>query len=216
MSYIPIINPVYVVLGMLDESMGRLNINNESIIERFYPAEEKISEKFVLYLEKIANQKRTTEEIKVTKGPGGHLEISSLSLANYIKDFYNRNYISSFYDGAIFTNHSGESFSTKTYGISEAMFPAFSSKYPLVSYEKERKPVDCRFSYLVGAGLRYGKGNSFTLSNASHKVELIILFLETLGARRISKTWTVRGVPQMTEISFEPNEDLASLLAFET
>ena len=75
--------------------------------------------------------------------------------------------------------------------------------------------VDCRFSYLLGSHIRYGKGNSFKLANASHKVKLIIEFLESLGASWIRWSWTVGTAPVGHRIEFGPDAVLTRLLALD-
>jgi len=185
-GYRPTIDPTYVVLGMFNEYFGRLTgWSTPDLVERFYPKEEDTARKFVTYLHEMAAQHHIETKIDVSREPRGHWIISSPELAKFLRDMYGE--------------HGG---------ICESMFPSI-PKRRRFQYEKE--PVDCRFSYLLGAHLRYGKDNAFQFANASHKVDLIIAFLELLGADWISKAWTIDGAPTCVVIRFGPDEILARL-----
>ncbi|TCR70707.1 hypothetical protein [Rhizobium sp. BK376] len=194
-AYIPSILPEYVVLGFLDEYMGRINLGDDDYVERFYPAEEPLVKIFAEYLKVFAITRNIKTTIKITIGPHGHHYVTSAEIAKYINDTYGDNYIDSLYNNAR--------------GISEAMFSALSDPHRVLRYDNE--PVDCRFSYLLGAYMRYGSGNGFQLANSGHKIDLIITFLERLGAKWVSKVWSVGGAPRIGVIRFGPDEVLARL-----
>jgi hypothetical protein len=86
------------------------------------------------------------------------------------------------------------------------MFP------PLTSPEYKHEEVDPRFSFLLGCHIRYGKSNSCTLANSRHKVELLIEFLEQLGASWIRWSWTTRTAPRGHVIEFGPDPVLTRFL----
>ena len=89
--------------------------------------------------------------------------------------------------------------------IGSEMFPEIPSR-SFLEYKPEQ--VDSRFSFLLGAHIRYGKNNSFELANAAHKVQLIIEFLEYLGASWIRWSWTIGTAPVGHRIEFGPDDIL--------
>ena len=45
-NFIPIIEPQFVVLGMIDEYLGRRAVEHGRIVERFYPPERPLADLF--------------------------------------------------------------------------------------------------------------------------------------------------------------------------
>lgn len=195
LGYCPVIDPKYVVLGMLDEYMGRPpRIENSTRVESFYPAEKEIADKFFEYLAKFLKNESVEADVARTLGPHGHHIFESKEVMEFINNIYAENFINSFYG--------------PVHGISESMFAQLSERF-FLNYEVE--PVDCRFSYLLGAYIRYGRNNTFEFANATQKVDLIVNFLERLGAKWLSKSWSIGGVPRCTIIQFGPDDVLARL-----
>src|SRR4051794_36443006 len=54
---------VYEVLGFLDEYYGRLTLDGDDVIERFYPSERATSERFGRLLDRVRNEQGMTETI---------------------------------------------------------------------------------------------------------------------------------------------------------
>jgi len=133
-------------------------------------------------------------EVTRSLGPHGHHTFESKEVMELISNIYAENYFNSFYG--------------PVHGISESMFAPLSDRF-FLNYEVE--PVDSRFSYLLGAYLRYGRKNTFEFANATQKVDLIVDFLERLGAKWLSKSWSIGGAPCCTIIQFGPDNVLARL-----
>ena len=215
-GYVPTIDPTYVVLGMLDEYMGWPGMHgklNDKLIDRFYPAEQSVCEVFVSHLKAAALKQKLPSKLEISTGPLGHITISSSAISKFLRRMYGQSYIESSDHRAIGESSEDVSAETTNYGVTEGMFPRLSRPFGTVQYDRE--PVDCRFAYLLGAHIRYGDGNKFQFANADHKAELIISFLERLGARWVSKAWTVNTAPAGIVVRFAPDEILARLFGTE-
>ena len=90
--------------------------------------------------------------------------------------------------------------------IRTEMFPE------MLSREYKPDEVDCRFSFLLGCHIRYGNNNSFKFWNATHKVRLLIQFLERLGATWINWSWSVNRAPVGHRVEFGPDAVLTRFL----
>jgi hypothetical protein len=71
--------------------------------------------------------------------------------------------------------------------------------------EFHQAAVDSRFSYLFGVYLRYGREPfKYRIANSSHKIDLIVEFIEDLGREWVQVYRSLRRVPAVFEISFGP------------
>jgi len=201
-TYVPRADPTYVALGFLDEYWGRTVVKGGETVETFYPDEKNRVPRFVATLEAIAKEGNITTEIRQEIGPQGHIAVISRELTAHLDKLYAPNF-----DGARnFTDVDGRKRRAIRIGIGVEMFPELRSR----QYKPEE--VDCRFSYLLGCHIRYGKDNSFKLANAAHKVKLVIELLECLGASWIKWSWTIRTAPIGHRIEFGPDAVLTRLL----
>lgn len=62
-TYTPSIHPMYVVLGMLNEYMGRQDVNGKDYIENFYPKENTIVDIFIENLNKLSEVENINSKI---------------------------------------------------------------------------------------------------------------------------------------------------------
>ena len=202
-TYVPNVIPTYVALGFFEEYMGRGWIEGSETVERFYPGEKQLVPRFVSILHDVAAERKMTTQIRQEVGRQGHVAVISPELAAYFNGLYP------------LAQSRGVKYPPDSDGceqhvmgaeIRTEMFPEMPSR--------EYKPdeVDCRFSFLLGCHIRYGNNNSFELPNATHKVQLLIEFLERLGAEWISWTWTVNRAPRSNRIEFGPDAVLTRFL----
>jgi hypothetical protein len=201
-AYTPKVIPTYVALGFLDEYLGRGIVEDGERVESFYPNEQAQAEHFISILEDVDREKDIVTNIRQEVGRQGHISIISRELTGWLDSLY----LPRFDGGMTLTGVDGmKRRSTKAYVRAE-MFPAITSR------EYRHDEVDCRFSFLLGCHFRYGRNNALTLFNAKHKVELLIEFLEQLGAPWIRWSWTTRIAPRNHVIEFGPDPVLTKVL----
>lgn len=200
-SYVPSLDPTYIALGFLSEYLGRMLVEDDETVETFYPGEKKLVARFVSVLDDIARAREITTDIRLEVGPHGHISVISPELTAYLDSHY----APDFKGAQELTDEHGNKRRYVHGEIGASMFPELRSR----RYQPQE--VDCRFSYLLGCHLRYGKDNSFELANASHKVKLIIDFLESLGAQWIRWSWTIKTAPTCNQVEFGPDAVLARL-----
>lgn len=202
-AYIPNIIPTYVALGFFEEYLGRGWIEGSETVESFYPGEKQLVPRFVSILQDVAAERKMTTQISQEVGNQGHIAVISPELAAY----FNGLYPLAQSRGVTFTPDSdGCERPAMCANIRAEMFPE------MLSREYKSDEVDCRFSFLLGCHMRYGNNNSFQFANATHKAQLVIEFLERLGAKWISWTWTVNRAPRSNRIEFGPDAVLTRFL----
>jgi hypothetical protein len=202
-AYVPNVIPTYVALGFFEEYLGRGWIEGSETVERFYPGEKQLVPRFVSILHDVAAERKMTTQIRQEVGRQGHIAVISPELAAYFNGLYP------------LVQSRGVTYPPDSDGcerhvmgaeIRTEMFPE------MLSREYKPDEVDCRFSFLLGCHFRYGNNNSFQFANATHKVQLLIEFLERLGAKWISWTWTVNRAPRSNRIEFGPDAVLTRFL----
>jgi hypothetical protein len=201
-AYVPSVMPTYVALGFLDEYGGRGIAEGDEQVESFYPNERAQAEHFMSVLEDVIREKNIVTNIRQEVRPQGHISVISRELTGWLNSLYRPG----FDDDRTFTGVDGQSRRSTIAHVRTEMFPALTSR------EYKPEEVDCRFSFLLGCHLRYGRNNAFAMFNASHKVELLIEFLEQLGASWIRWSWTTKGAPRNHLIEFAPDPVLIKLL----
>jgi hypothetical protein len=202
-SYVPNLIPTYVALGFLDEYCGHTWIEADETVERFYPGERLLVPRFVSILRDVAAEQKMTAQIRQEVGRQGHVTVICPELAAYFDGLYPA------------AESRGERYPPDPDGrkrrvmrakVRTEMFPEMRSR------EYKPQEVDCRFSFLLGCHIRYGDNNSFKFANATHKVQLLIQFLERLGATWIQWSWTVNTAPVGHRIEFGPDAVLTRFL----
>ena len=201
-AYVPKVIPTYVALGFLAEYAGRNLVEGGEIVETLFPSERQHVRGFVSILQDIAGEQNIATHIRQEVQPSGHIAIISRELTAYLDSLY----LPMLDDASNFTNTNGRKRRSMRARIRAEMFPEIRSR--------EYKPdeVDCRFSFLLGCHIRYGTNNSFKLANAPHKVQLIVEFLERLGASWIKWSWTIGTAPVGHRIDFGPDAVLSRFL----
>jgi hypothetical protein len=163
-AYVPNVIPTYVALGFL--------VGSETV-ERFYPGERQLVPRFVSILHDVAAERKMTTQIRQEIGSQGHIAVIPPDLAAYFNGLYP------------LAQSRGVTYPPDSDGCQRRVMCAEvrTEMFPeMLSREYKPDEVDCRFSFLLGCHIRYGNNNSFKFANATHKVRLLIQFLERLGA----------------------------------
>ena len=202
-DYVPQIDPTYVALGFMDEYTGRSVYEGGETVERFYPGEANLVPRFVAVLEEIAERNGIRTRIRQEIGPQGHIAVISRELSAHLDNLYRPDFSAA---ASVATDLNGRKWRYVIVGVDATMFPSMRSR------QWRPEEVDCRFSYLLGSHIRYGEDNAFRLANATHKVELIIAFLESLGAAWVEWSRSLRTVPMCHRVRFGPDAVLARAL----
>jgi hypothetical protein len=209
-AYVPNVIPTYVALGFFEEYQGRGWIEGSETVERFYPGDKQLVPRFVSILHDVAAERKMTTQIRQEVGRQGHIAVISPELAAY----FNGLYPLAESRGVTYPPDSdGRESNVMAAKIRTEMFPEMPG---MLSREYKPDEVDCRFSFLLGCHIRYGNNNSFQFANATHKAQLLIEFLERLGAKWISWTWTVNIAPRSNRIQFGPDAVLTRFLGLKT
>lgn len=88
-NFIPIIEPQFVVLGMIDEYLGRRAVEHGSIVERFYPHERPLADLFAKYLILCGTSLHIdSAEVSVVQTETGHSHVESKRMNAYINALY--------------------------------------------------------------------------------------------------------------------------------
>jgi hypothetical protein len=172
-GFVPVLDPKFVVLGMLDEYLGRLAIEGGSTVEAFFVNERPIANVFAKYLTQFGlSVDVDSTEISVVESETGHSRVESRTMNALVNALYQFE----FQAERFLTTLDGQKrrVAHVTLGIED--FPKRSS--PLYM-STEMNP---RFSYLYGVLLRFGRdGLIVEMANAGRKIELIKHVLEELN-----------------------------------
>lgn len=193
-SYVPLLVEEYVLLGMLEDYLGRNAGLNDDLVDQFYPAERGAVRFFLDHVALLEPSISAPPYIQ-TLGTG-HIRIISAELKARLEAFYEGPVSNTPWEGRT------------SMRLSSAAFPVITSR------QFVRSEMDPRFSYIYGVYLRYGKGeHHIELANSSDRVELLKNFLVDLDSEWVSHKFTVKSVPCRNSIDFEPSQPLAALLA---
>ncbi len=210
-NFAPLVDPKYLVLGYLQEYMGRdigpdqdeaagIDVVSPTADERlrrvetFFPSEESLVDGFCEALTSWAAITGVELRLEVERGPQGHVTVLDPA-ANRL--------INSCYASASRVGLRGE------LGIHEGMFPEWP---PVRSIEATQESVDARFSFLLGCHRRFGAGAEFLFSNSTHKLDLVVAFLQQIGCEWLETEWWTQTVPRLTKVRFTPSHLLAEWL----
>ena len=202
-KYIPTLDPKYVVLGFLDEYMGHRIHPGSDWVESFYPHENEnhLVKEFCDWFTAWGNNEEKKISLEIKYSEQGHVSISSEEAANLLNKCYSYRLDKT----RIYQDNQGNGYHTEIAYVSEQMFPK------LKGYAFLPEIVDSRFSFLFGCYRRYGTGNEFCFANASHKVDLVLEFLEQLRCEWLQKEWHTNTAPRVSRIRFSPTIHLAKL-----
>ena len=194
--YKPKLVPVYVLLGMVDDYLGRSADRDDDLVERFYPDETAVAKLFMRYARRVKPAGRPNAPPLLRTESSGHMQVVSKRIKASVEAYFDAPVTGTPWSGRTSMELSQTAFPKVTYG-----------RYRPVE-------MDPRFSYLYGAYLRYGRDEPFEyeLANSVGRVRLIKQFLTELDAEWVSHKFWVRTVPTRNQIAFEPAAILGGLL----
>ena len=195
-EYIPTLDPLFVVLGML-EDVEIFEDKDPGFIENFYSNEALATGQFVYFLSLAARDLGKEIDVELNQFEEGNTTISSLQMASVINELF-PSFIwkpSGYLDNRLTPVKSAHRH------IEESMFPK-----SLPPHDFLPKQTDSRLSYLYGIKLRYGFGDfAFRLKRGSAKIPLIVLHIETLKSEWVNLYTVFNCIPGSTEITFLPH-----------
>ena len=203
-GFVPTLDPAFVVLGMINEYMGRQAIEGGNAVECFYVDERPVADLFATYLLQYAQQLGIdSPDVSVTQAATGHSCVESRRMNDAVNALYRFEYS----DDRVITMLDGQRLRCAHVTLCIEDFP----KKRSMLYEPEA--MNARFSYLYGVLLRYGRDDGvICMANASEKVKLVQQILVDLDVHWISHRYSVGGAPCCHEVSFEPRPRLVDFL----
>jgi hypothetical protein len=181
-----VIDPLYFVLGFLNEYDGRhVTPENADFIEFLYSEEEHMVEFFQGWLEKLAQQKGLVTPIEIERNEGGWTIFRSRQLAALINGCYK----------------------DARSGLFEGSLDMFASHHLF----EEKGRIE-ELSFLAGAHARFGAEGILRIANAQHKVDLIARLLGQFGCQKMAVTYYPGYVPRVFVLSFEASKEISDWL----
>jgi hypothetical protein len=86
--YVPEVIPTYVALGFLEEYLGRVLVEDGDTVERLYPGERSLLQRFISILCDVSVEKNISTQIRQEVGPQGHIAVISRELTAYVNGLY--------------------------------------------------------------------------------------------------------------------------------
>jgi hypothetical protein len=188
------INPLYFVLGCLDEYGGRSIVEDSEKVEHFYASERKVADIFQSYLIALAGEHELDHLLEVRIEESGAIDFYSRALTALIDSRY--------------------TFDLSTSGyVTEGSEPRRADAY-IAREVFEPDDRRARLSFLSGAYVRFGEGSLFRFANARHKAELVRGLLVELECGHVEVIHANPGyVPAVFEVRFEPFQELDAWLS---
>lgn len=203
-GFVPALLPQFVVLGMLNEYMGRQIIEGGSTVERFFVDERPLANIFAKYLASYGQGLGADlGGISVVHANTGHAYVESTEMNTRVNALYRFE----FEPDRFMTTPDGRKHRYANVALGIEDFPAKRS----MLYTSAT--MDSRFSYLYGVLLRFGQdGMIVQMANASPKIELIERLLEEVGVEWVEHRYTVGGAPTCNRVAFGADHRLTTLL----
>lgn len=203
-DFIAVLEPKFVVLGMINEYRGRQAVEQGSMVERFFPDERPLADLFAKYLILYgASLHIDSAEVSVVQAETGHSYVESKRMNAYVNALYKFEF-------------EMDRFITLPDGLQHRIadvvltIEEFPKKKSMLYRSSEMNP---RFSYLYGVVLRFGgEGSAVKMANASEKIELIKQLLEDLDVEWINHRYSVGGAPRIHEVTFGADRKLTQFL----
>lgn len=177
---------IFTILGFLNEYAGRTIVEDGDDVEHFFCDEHDKALLFQKYLEDLKVERNINTIVQEKIVQKCLTDIYSRELTKTINSFYK-------YE---FKSENGDKKKTTNALIDRDIF-----------LESDR---ESKLAYLKGAYLRYGYGDSLTLFNAKHKVDLIIDLLKEVGCTNVSLN-SENTIPVTYKIGFHPTDEIKKL-----
>src|SRR5574341_1535901 len=201
----PKMNTIFIVLGFLDDYMGRIVRQDKNLIEEFYPNENEIADKFEKHLSNLIAEKNLKTTITREVGPQGHIALLSSEIASLLNSYH------LFVSKHIY-DRDGHDMSI--YELPYSVFTPLESNSPNFN-----EALDERLSYLAGVYQRFGKDKEIWFANSLSKSKNIFRLLQEISIFQDnyacqSVAWKVypRNAPVGHAIIFEPSDELTKFL----
>src|SRR5688572_4332785 len=193
-GFTPVIDPKFVVLGMINEYLGRRAIEGDGTVERFFVNERPIAGIFARYLASFCQDVGADPaDISVVDSDTGHSHVDSKVMNERVNSLYRFEFPADQY----LTTLDGHKRRVASVALGIEDFPRKRS----VLYEPTE--MNPRFSYMYGVFLRFGRGGLVVeMANASKKIELIKRVLEDLDVEWVQHRYSIGGAPVIHQISF--------------
>ena len=203
-GFVPVLEPQWVVLGMLNEYLGRSAIDGGDTVERFFVDERPLADLFAKYLTLYANSIGVDPSgISVVRVETGHSYVTSAAMNARVNALYRFNYELD----RLMTMPDGKKLRFMQVALDIEDFPKRTS---MLYQALEMNP---RFSYLYGVFLRFGlDGLVVKMANASRKIELIKRVLEEVDVEWVEHRYWLGGAPTVSRIAFGADERLSKFL----
>ena len=198
----PELRPVWVLFGFLNEYAGRWVIEDSDRVERFFPNESAAAERFAHYLEMASKDLKVSEPFEKIVVPTGHVHFLSRRMTAVLDSMYGKAVLN-----RTVTLESQERRRCGFIAVSGNCFSEWDSS------RIDKTAASERFSYLLGAHIRFGRGNSLIFANATSKAEILRDLLLSIGCPRVSWEIDQHGVPARNTIMFEPTDELREFMS---
>jgi hypothetical protein len=193
---------VFLVLGMLDEYLGRQFVEDDDRVERFYPHEQQVAEVFQRLLVKLAKEQGLQEEARKEVVAGGLVFFYSRQIADRLNSCYTYQLST----GSMVPGSDGKYKRAASGSLQMSLFMKSARERASDELLSRRRAL----AYITGAWLRYGRGSDLVFANAHDKAMLIAQLLTMLGCRNVRLESTFGQIPQTNTVRFDPSEELSS------
>ena len=149
-AYDPKIKTIFVILGFLDDYMGRIVRQGKNLIEEFYPNENESVDKFEKHLHNLIGERNLKTTITRELGPQGHIKFLSPEIAALLNSYH------------VFASrhiYDSDDHDMKIYKLPYAVFKPLEYNSPTF-----HEALDERLSYLAGVYRRFGKDKEIRLA----------------------------------------------------
>jgi hypothetical protein len=173
---------VYEVLGFLNEYYGRVTMDKDDVVERFFPNERSIAEKFGMLLERLRNEQGIADTIVKDVDRESFVTFRSRGVARKLNQLYSDRRPEGFFDGP-----DGRVPLTRLF-VSPSMFNGV---------DRSNK-----VAYIAGAYCRHGRANAIGFANASHKVSVLAELLRDVGCQDVRVASITDRAPNTNVVRF--------------
>ncbi|HVC19131.1 MAG TPA: hypothetical protein VNE16_03570 [Vicinamibacterales bacterium] len=184
----------YFILGFLDEPSGRTIVEGDDLVERLFCEGPDKTAVLTRELRRFAHEQGLAPDIRVVTRQRCVTEVRSPSLAWAVNGLY-------------VDRRPQRSWVTDDVGGRHFMTKLFSDQRLFQGVDRRLK-----LAYLAGAWVRHGDGDSYRITNAQHKVKLLVALLRESGCADVRTTVTRGLIPQVTTIEFQPTPEVRAWL----
>lgn len=201
---LPGVKTIFLILGCLDEYMGRAIIEKDADgVSSFYSSEVQASQVFEKYLRLLVAEESIQTEIRKEISDGGHISFHSPELYQRINGMYRYSFDNSH---TMIKPHKNPN------GPYVRMVEAFISMDVFQGQDKTAK-----LSYLAGAYARYGhhiddNNFAFRTANAGHKISLIAELLKEFDCKDVTHEKSApKLIPMTHTLKFTASPEVQKL-----